>query len=701
MDGAFAEPRPELLLSFGLGQRLPMILQTEAGECGLACLAMVAGYHGFSTDMATLRRRFSLSTHGTTLNHLVSIASRLGLSARALQFDFEALCQLETPCVLHWGMNHFVVLKAVKRARVIIHDPAVGLRQHTFAELAKHVTGIALELTPTDEFKPGEDKQQLHIKHFWSRILGLKRSLLSVLALSLLLQLFAIVSPLFMQTVVDDVLLRNDGKLLLVLAIGFGLLLTIEACVSTLRQWVILTLSSRLSMQMAANVFQHLIRLPMDYFQKRHLGDVVSRFGSLSSIQELLTTGLVTAVVDGIMVLITLVVMFVYDIRLTFIVLGVVLAYALVRVALYAPLKRMTEESIIASAQTDSTFMESIRAIQTIKLFQKENDRQNQWQNKLANTMNKGIQVEKLNISYGLVNALLFGFGNIVVIYFAADAVMAGVMSLGMLYAFMSFKERFVVAMNGLIEQAIEFKMLSVHLDRLADIVFTDKEACIDVDTAVEFDTAQQTLDVVGMGFRYGEAENAIFQNLNLSIQPGESVAIVGASGAGKSTLLKCMMGLLIPSEGDILWGGKPISKLPNYRQKIAGVMQDDQLLSGSITDNIACFEQKTDLKRIVWCAQMACIHTDIIALAMQYNTLVGDMGSGLSGGQKQRIILARALYRKPTILFMDEATSHLDINTERQVSENIATLNITRIIIAHRPETIQAANRVIEIGQC
>jgi len=701
MDGAFAEQRPELLLSFGAGQRLPMILQTEAGECGLACLAMVAGYHGFSTDMASLRRRFSLSTHGTTLNHLVGIAGQLGLSARALQFDFEALSQLETPCVLHWDMNHFVVLKAVKRATVIIYDPAVGLREYTLDELAKHVTGIALELTPTDEFKPGEERQQLLIKYFWSRILGLKRSLLSVLALSLLLQLFAIVSPLFMQTVVDDVLLRNDGNLLLVLALGFGLLLVIEACVSTLRQWVILTLSSRLSIQMAANVFKHLIRLPMDYFQKRHLGDVVSRFGSLNSVQELLTTGLVTALVDGIMVLITLVVMFVYDIRLTFIVLGVVLVYALVRVALYAPLKRMTEEHIIASAQTDSSFMESIRAIQTIKLFQKENDRQNQWQNKLANTMNKNIELEKININYGLVNALLFGFGNIVVIYCAADAVMAGVMSLGMLYAFMSFKERFVGAMNALIEQAIEFKMLSVHLDRLADIVFTDKEVSIDVDPAMESDTTVQKLDVIGLGFRYGEAESAIFQNLNLSILAGESVAIVGASGTGKTTLLKCMMGLLTPSEGDILWGGKPISKLLNYRQKIAGVMQDDQLLSGCIMDNIACFDQKIDLKLVVWCAQMACIHIDIMALPMQYNTLVGDMGSGLSGGQKQRIILARALYRKPTVLFMDEATSHLDINNELQVSENIATLNITRIIVAHRPETIQAANRIIEIGQC
>lgn len=510
-------------------------------ECGLACLAMVAGYHGFDTDMTQLRKRFGVSSQGVQLKQLMDVASRLNLATRALRAEPEDLDQVQLPCIMHWGMNHFVVLKSVKAKKLQIHDPAVGLKQVDLKELDQHFTGILLELTPTENFDPGEDRKQLKLRHLWSRVMGLKRSLVKIILLSLLLQLFAIVSPFYMQTVIDDVILKNDSNLLLVLALGFLLLLLIEMGTNALRQFVILYLSSRMNIQMAANLFHHLIRLPMDYFAKRHMGDIVSRFGSLHSIREVLTTGLVAAVVDGVMAIITLVVMFYYDARLTLIVLGFVVLYGLFRWAFYRPFRRLSEESIIASANENSHFMESVRAIQTIKLFQRENDRQSQWQNHLAHAINKDIRLARWGIGYGTVNRFLFGVENIVVIYFAAAAVMGNLMSVGMLYAFMSYKNRFVGSMDSLISQWINFKMLELHLNRLSDIAFTEAEP-VDQHQALppsranksshyaspdngnpnpdpEIPIIEGCVEAKNLAYQYSRLDQPVFTKINLTIE--------------------------------------------------------------------------------------------------------------------------------------------------------------------------------------
>lgn len=703
--------RAEALLNFSGRKRLPIILQTEITECGLACLAMISGYHGFETDMASLRRKFSISTHGTSLKHIMAMATRLHFAPRALRVEVEELAHLQLPCILHWGLNHFVVLKSVSKSRYTIHDPASGERVLNEKSFSQEFTGVVLELTLTQEFKKGEEKQTLKISSFWSNIVGLKRNLTQILFLSLLLQMFAIASPFYMQTVVDDVLLRQDTNLLMVLALGFGLLMLVQLGTNVLREFVILHVSNRLAMQMSANLFRHLIRLPMDYFAKRHMGDIISRFGALGNIRDLLTHGLVAAVVDGVMAIITLVAMFYYDVRLSLIVICVLIVYALLRWIMYHPFRVLTEESIIAGAKESSHFMESIRCIQTIKLFQRENDRQNQWQNRLADVMNKNIHIARWGIGYGVLNGFLFGIENIVVTYFSAVAVMDNVMSLGMLYAFMAYKGRFISAMESLIGQWIEFKMLGLYLNRLADITITppeeiDKHVIAELEPITSIGKLSQLennivgkIEVKNLSYRYGENEPFVFKNLNFTILPGETVAITGPSGCGKTTLLKCLMGLIEPSEGEIYIDDKPLKTLMHYRNKIASVMQEDQLLSGDIAENISCFSPQADLSRVHDCARMACIHDEIEALTMNYHTLVGDMGSSLSGGQKQRVILARALYRQPRILFMDEATSHLDVVNESMVNGNIKQLDITRVIVAHRPETVRSAGRQINLA--
>ncbi len=697
------------LLNFQGGKSLPAILQTEAAECGLACLAMIASYHGFETDLASMRRRFAISTRGVTLKSLIELAGQINLQSRALRCEISDLPKLQLPCILHWDMNHFVVLRQVTGKKVIIHDPAIGKREIALSELGKHFTGIALELTPTADFVQGEEKQRVRLKQLWSRATGLKRALLLVLALSFLLQLFALAVPLYMQTVVDDVILSGDYDLLLALALGFGLLLITQVATEMVRQYSILGLSSRLNLQLAANVFRHLIRLPTDFFGKRHMGDVVSRFGSLQSIQQLISTGLVTAVVDGVMSLVMLVAMFMYSGTLTIVVLVVVALYTAIRAAHFFPLKVMTEESLVAKAKHDTHFMESVKSIQTLKIFQKENDRQAQWQNKMVDYLNRDIRIAGWNINYQVANQILFGVENIVVIYLAARMVVANDMTIGMLYAFISYKGRFISSIESLVAHGIELKMVGLHLERLSDIILTPGEKLHDENHLPgTYQTGSDPRDpkprggieVRSLGFRYGKEDEPVFQNISFKVEPGETVAIVGPSGCGKTTLVKCLMGLLEPTEGEILVDGTPIQKLPGYRGSIAAVMQDDTLLSGSVLDNIACFDAQVDVNAVVFSAQLACIHEEIMKMPMQYNTLVGDMGSNLSGGQRQRVILARAFYRRPQILYLDEATSNLDTDSERAINMNIKQLNITRVMIAHRPETIASAGRVIEVGR-
>jgi ATP-binding cassette subfamily B protein RaxB len=704
MSGAMQrDPAPAgVTRRLGLRRHLPVIVQTEATECGLASLAMVANYLGIHTDLPSLRLRFALSRKGANFESLVRVAAALGLDSRPLKLDMHNLPELQLPCILHWDMNHFVVLKSVSARRIVIHDPAIGVRAFTPAEFAPHFTGIAMELAPGAGFEPRSERVHFTLRGLMGRITGLNRGLAQILALALALEVVVIALPFYLQWVVDQALLAADRELLGVLAIGFGLLVLLQAGMGAVRGWWVATLSARLNFQWLGNVFGHLVRLPLEFFEKRHVGHIVSCFGSVTTIQKTLTTGVVQTLVDGLMVLGTLAMMGVYSGALMSVSLVAMGLYVALRWSVFHALRQASAEEIIHAAKQQTHFLETASGIQSVRLFGRGGQRRAGWMNMLADQFNAGLRVQRVKVTHETAQTLLFGLERVLVVWLAARMVLAGSFSVGMLFAYMAYKELFAARVATLVDTASELAMLRLHGERVADIVLAEAEAG-EAPATVEIDLSRREtrIELRGVSYRYSPTEPWVLHDVNLVVEAGRSLAITGASGCGKTTLVKVMLGLLPPTEGEVLFDGTPIHRLglSHYRALIGTVMQEDRLFSGSIADNIGFFDAEPDLDRIEECARLAAVDDEIRAMPMGLHTLVGDVGTGLSGGQKQRVLLARALYRRPRILVLDEATSHLDVRNERSVNEAVRSMALTRVIVAHRPETIAMADRVVEVA--
>jgi ATP-binding cassette, subfamily B, bacterial CvaB/MchF/RaxB len=691
------------------------ILQSESSECALCCLTMLAQHDGLGLQLSDLRQRFHPGSQGTDLSIIIKQAAALGFSARPLRLDLEDLGDLQRPCGLHWDLNHFVVLAKVSHRFVTILDPAVGERRLRRAEVGRHFTGVALELSPNADFQEQKASPRLRLSQLTGRVRGLGGSLAQIGAVALVLQLFALAGPLLNQVVVDDAITSHDADLLTVMVIGFALLLIVQTALGLARSWMVMVLGQSLHLQWVGNVFAHLIKLPVDWFERRHLGDVVSRFGSVGSIQQTLTTAAVEAVLDGLMALAALAMMWLYAPPLAAVTLAAVLAYGALRWAGYGPFRNAAAERLVVSAKENTHFLETLRAITPLKLFGREEERRARWQNLIVDVQNRDVRTAKLGIAFSTANTFVFGLENLLVLWLGAKLVMgsggsaalggpvggaggASVFTIGMLFAYLSYKGQFTGRISALIDYVVQLKMLNLHAERLADIALAPPEA----DTAPPHDLKhlRPSLELRNVSYRYGEGQPWVLRNANLRIEAGESVAIIGASGCGKTTILKILLGLLPVAEGEVLYGGVPMKQLglANVRRQVGTVMQDDALFTGSLHDNIAFFDVKVDSGRVEACARLAQVHDDIRRLPMGYQTLVGDLGHGLSGGQKQRLLLARALSKQPRVLALDEATSHLDVPSERAVARSLARMNLTRVVIAHRPETIARARRVVRV---
>ncbi|MEY3624324.1 MAG: hypothetical protein RLZZ407_1883 [Pseudomonadota bacterium] len=682
-------------------KRTPYIAQNEASECGLACLAMIASYHGYKTDLLALRQRYGSSLKGATLKGLMEIAERLGFNARPLRGDLDDLTHLSLPSILHWNLNHFVVLTKISKGlggtKYHIHDPARGAQVLTREELSRHFTGVALDLLKAESFRPKIEQSQLRITQLWSSMTGFWQTIRQVVLLSIILQLAALATPFFLQISIDTVFPSFDRDLLLMLALGFGGLAIINFMASWLRSLVLVTLNNGLSYQVTVNLFRHLMRLPLPWFEKRHVGDIVSRFGSTLPITQLLSQGMIAAFIDGVMALLTLTLMFVYSPLLGAVALVALLLYASLRAAFLQALRFRNIDAITTAATENTLFIESVRGISAIKSFGQEGNRQRIWQKAKADAINAQIKLGRLTAGFDAAAQLTLAIERVLFIYLAISLALDARLSIGMLFAFQSYKQQFLDAGVRLIEQAMNFSIVKVHLNRISDIALSRQknEGVLSPASTPEFGSG---LDLRNVRFRYSHADPEILKGINLSIKPGEIIGMAGPSGGGKTTLIKIMKGLADPTSGQIFLNGRSLNSYdPQKLSELIGyVAQDDALYAGTIAENISFFDSYADLEDIYAAAKLARIHDDIMAMPMQYESLVGDMGSTLSGGQKQRVCIARAIYRKPALLILDEGTANIDPMMEHALMTSLTELNIAILICSHQPSAISHASRLM-----
>ncbi len=602
----------KLSLGFFARSRVKLVRQTEMSECGYACLAMVAGYHGNHIDLVSLRRKFAPSMRGATLKSLMQVADQLGLAPRPVKLQLENLENLQLPTILHWDLSHFVVLEKVKEGKALVHNPASSSKWMGFDELSKHFTGVALELRPASNFEIGDERERLRFSQLWKQMVGLKRAIFQILILSMVLQAFVLASPYYMQIAIDRVVPSDDLDLLAVLAMGFGLFMLINVITSLLRGFVLLWAGSTLGYGLAVNIARKLFRLPISWFESRHVGDILSRFQSLGPIQQLLLTGAVAAVIDGLMAVLTLTAMFFISPILAAIAVAAFLLYLLVRIITFSLERNATEETIVTGASEQSVLIETLRGMTALRLFNKETHRLAFWQTKLTGSVNAGVGLARIGLWQSTANSLIFGIENILTIYFAIRFVIDTDFTVGFVFAYMSYKGQFISKAISLVDQFIRFRMAGLHLERLSDIALSDEDVSFERNALVKSELKGK-IELKSIIYRYSPHDPVVLNGVNLEIELGAHIAITGPSGGGKSTLVKILLGLIDPNGGEMLVDGIPLSQFgyKAYHEQIAAVLQDDMLFAGSIADNIALFDDEQDMEKVVQAAHMAAIHPD------------------------------------------------------------------------------------------
>jgi ATP-binding cassette subfamily B protein RaxB len=701
----------DALPAFGR-RRLEVVRQSEITECGLACLAMVLSAHGTRVSLPALRARYPVSLKGTSARQIMAIAADFGLLARTVRAELSALSRLSRPSVLHWGLNHFVVLEAVGRGSVTIVDPALGRRRLSLAEVSKQFTGIALEFAPSADYRRVELNTRLRLQDVIRQFRGLTPGLLVVLALSLGGALLQLLAPQFIQFAIDYVIVDQDIELLVILGIAFALAKLFQTGLEVLRDFALTHLRAGAFFQLAQNLFRHLLALPLIFFESRAVGDLLSKFQGSEQIEETITTEAINTVVSGVLSLVTGVLICLYSLKLALLVALVVLLNLAVRLAYYPALRQRLFDGVVAQAAAEGRFIEFIRGNQSVKALGAEDIAFGHWVRAYAEAANAKLRFQQLSIWQKLPQGLVEIVDGLAVPGLAVYLIIEGELTLGMFYAFNVYRGSFVQAMDALIETLFKLRYNAIHLERLSDIALqpTERQHLARPEAVPAAAGARplppaagaallqvEQVELQQAGFAFPGSGVALFEAVDLAIRRGEMITLLGASGSGKTTLLKCLASLLWPDRGRLVVNGGPLEPggLAGYRARIGIVMQNDRLFAGSVATNVAYCDEAIDMDRVASACELADIHAEILAMPMRYETLIGDMGSALSTGQQQRIILARALYRRPDLLFLDEGLAHIDAAAEQRILARLRKLGAGVVLVSHGTASLAISDRI------
>lgn len=698
MQGRFPALRR---LGLAGGRRLSHVQQLEAADCGAACLTTVLRYHGRDASLDEVREATGADHNGVSALGILRAARGYGLRGRGVQLEGrEELELVPQGSIFHWEFNHFVVFDRIERGGgVAIVDPALGRRVIAPAEFDRAFTGVALLLEPGESFAPS-DRRASPVRKYLAQILAYPALWSRSLLMSVLVQLLALALPLMTALLVDRIIPRRDVDLLFVLGVGLVGMVVFHFVSSLVRANLLVQLRTLLDARMTVGFLDHLIDLPFSYFQRRSTGDLMMRLNSNAVVREILTSGALSAVLDGALVTVYLALIFWASPTIGL----VVLALAAVQLLIYAATRRaqreLMTESLAAQARTAGYEVEMLAGVETLKSMGAEFRAVDRWSNLFVDALNVALRRGRLE---ALVSSLLGGFSMaapLVILGAGAHLVLAGQLGLGAMLGLAALGSGFLGPFAALVQVAGKFQVLGSYLERIEDVMQAEPEQ--DPARVRRAPRLSGRIRAEAVGFRYSEATPWAVQDVTVDVAPGQFVAVVGASGAGKSTLAKLLVGLYRPQQGRVLYDGLDLAglELRSVREQLGVVTQRGDLFGGSVRDNIALGRPEATMEAIVAAARQAAIHEAIAALPMGYETILADGGASLSGGQRQRLALARALVGQPAILLLDEATSNLDGVTEAAIQRSLAALRCTRIVIAHRLSTVVAADLILVMDQ-
>jgi ATP-binding cassette subfamily B protein RaxB len=690
------------LRPFG-AQRVPFAAASERNECGLACLAAISEYLQGEIELVEIRELARHSGRGETLLEIRDLAEQIGLNARGVGVELGGLNIIAKPAILHWDMDHFVVLERTNRRGIVIMDPAAGRMEVPWSQVDKSFTGVALELKASARWKVRRRRpRKVSVLDFVGPLSMWGTDVVLIVLLSLLMEALVLVAPFQMQMSIDTAVAAGDGRLVWVLGISFGIVVLMQASVALIRSWATAVFGARFGFELHDRFVRALHGKSATYFLKHHTGDMLNRSRSVHTIQSLVTAQLIQALLGAVMSVLMVAVMFVAVPRMA----ATVLAFGLLNIGTTAGLRQAaldnSRRALRAAAKADSVFLENARAARAIKLFGKEAVRTSVWRNRFVELTNLELSGARLTMYSGQSAQLTAGLGNVALISIGTYLVLGGSITLGTMMMFFVLKTFFVERLNNCVNYLMELRRVQTHAERIDEVIGEDTGGGNKAPSPFSPAPGEGVrIEVRDVWFRYGNDAPWVLKGVNLKIEPGESVAIAGPSGCGKSTLLGVMVGLLEPNQGEVLINGRNLKTISaaDYAKLIGVVMQDDALFFGTVADNISFFDAPVDMARVKAAAEKANIARQIEAMPMNYYSTLAEAAMDISGGQKQRVFIARAIYHEPKVLFLDEATSHLDADSERLVSQAIRAMKMTRVLVAHRKETIATADRVFALA--
>lgn len=620
-------------------KQTPLILQAENTECGLACVAMVLHRHGAQVDLVKLRQVFEVPLRGTSILFLKQVAEHYRLSTKTLYIKTSQLYTLQLPAILHWNNNHYVVLTKHKKNYLTIHDPALGIIQMTDQEAEQAFSGIALEFTPMSNFKVIRHDVKKGIEMLFQLLPMAKKAITPIVLFSFLIQVLVLLVPFLLQVIIDYSARLRENYFLFMIVMGFISIKLLETGMNYLRAISIVTLEKNITETLAQRTFNQLIKLPLSYFERRQSSSIISKYNLIEHIREIMSRGLPEGIIDGFISIITLGLMFYYQPLFAGIVVLMTTIYFVFRYSRYYKYHVLNEMQLQERIKENSLFMEVLKSMLPIKIFSRENEFARQWKTQHKKLHRLSFQIAEGQVGNDLFRNFITSVQLVIVVVIGVIGFSNGRISIGILYAFIFYLSQFNKNIYGFVNKLSDLNNIEIYMDRLNDILLQSVSITHDSPILPKNINEIQSIQLSNVSFRYHMTEPWVFTNLNLHIRKGECVVITGTSGIGKTTLLKVMMGLLSPCQGEIRVNGILLENIQGYQGKIAAVMQEDRLFSGTIAENISLFDDAIDWDHLKYAAKTAHIDQDIENMPMKYHTVVGDMGTTLSGEGKSNAL--------------------------------------------------------------